>query len=65
MRISVNGSLRETGAVTLAGLLEELGHDRVGVATALNGDFVPRPARLETSLAEGDLVEIVAPMQGG
>ena len=35
------------------------------VATARNGDFVPRQARTATRLAAGDKIEIVAPRQGG
>ena len=35
------------------------------IATALNGRFVPAPARPGTPLTEGDRIEVVAPMQGG
>jgi sulfur carrier protein len=35
------------------------------VATALNGDFVPRDKRAATQIGNGDKVEIVAPRQGG
>ncbi|MEL6479534.1 MAG: sulfur carrier protein ThiS [Pseudomonadota bacterium] len=65
MQIIVNGTAHSTGAGTLAALVEELGHDAAVVATALNGDFAPRGARAATPLAEGDRVEILAPMQGG
>ena len=64
-RIVVNGEATETGAATLAGLVAALGYNEGQVATALNGDFVPRGARAETRLAAGDSVEIVAPRQGG
>jgi sulfur carrier protein len=43
----------------------ELGYDGGQVATARNGDFVPRAARPETKLAAEDTIEIVAPRQGG
>ncbi|MEM0922705.1 MAG: sulfur carrier protein ThiS [Pseudomonadota bacterium] len=65
MQIIVNGTAHNTAAGTLAALVEELGHDAGVVATALNGEFAPRSDRAGTSLAEGDRVEILAPMQGG
>ena len=43
--IVVNGEATETGAATLAELVAELGYNEGQVATALNGDFVPRAAR--------------------
>jgi sulfur carrier protein len=65
IRLVVNGEATETGAATLAELVASLGYIEGEVATALNGDFVPRGARAETKLATGDSVEIVAPRQGG
>lgn len=52
-------------AASLAELLERLALDTAVVATAVNGQFVPKPARLQTRLENGDRIEIVAPMQGG
>ncbi|ABG30432.1 thiamine biosynthesis protein ThiS [Roseobacter denitrificans] len=65
MKIIVNGEALETGAPTLAALLEELGKAEAKVATSLNETFVSRHQRAENSLQEGDRVEIVAPRQGG
>ena len=65
MRIEVNGERREVAGVTLADALIELGWGTARVATALNGDFVPKTARAETTLREGDRLEVLAPMQGG
>ncbi len=65
MRIDLNGTSVETRAATLAALIDEQGLDAASVATALNGDFVPRGLREGTVLAEGAKVEILAPMQGG
>ncbi len=64
MNITLNGEAVTTGAATLADLLAEqaLGPK---VATARNGDFVPSGLRATTPLTEGDLIEVVAPMQGG
>jgi len=63
--ILVNGKRTETGAASLDELVAQLGFGESQVATALNGDFVPRQGRSTTQLAAGDKVEIVAPRQGG
>lgn len=65
MRIEVNGEPRETRAASLAEALVELGLSEATVATALNGDFVPRGERAGARLSDGDRIEIVAPMKGG
>lgn len=65
MKILVNGNWLDTAAVDLAGALQELGYAEAVVATALNGEFVPAGARPEARLADGDRLEILAPMQGG
>ncbi|MRG90812.1 sulfur carrier protein ThiS [Polyangium spumosum] len=65
MRIWLNGELIETMANDLAALVEERGFDVAVVATALNGEFVPRALRAETRIAEADAVEVLRPMQGG
>ena len=63
--IVLNGERTETVADTLAELVASQGFSASGVATAVNGAFVPREARAATQLATGDRVEIVAPRQGG
>ena len=65
MRIFLNDDAREIEPGTLAAALESLGFGGRKIATAINGRFVPAPARQTTKLAEGDRVEVVAPMQGG
>jgi sulfur carrier protein len=65
MRIFVNGDQREIEPGTLALALTTLGYGGKKVATAVNGRFVPAPARAGTPLSDGDKVEVVAPMQGG
>ena len=65
MHILVNGATRDVRAATLAQALEALGYRQAIVATALNGTFVPAHRRDATALAEGDALEILAPMQGG
>ena len=65
MRILVNGAWRETRARELTDALEELGYGGTVVSTAVNGEFVAVGERTGRLLAEGDRVEVLAPMQGG
>ena len=65
MKIIVNGDSRDIASLTLDAVLNELGFGDSIVATALNGDFISASVRANVPLAEGDRVEIVAPMQGG
>ena len=58
MKILVNGAWHETQR-------EELGYGGSVVSTAVNGEFIAAALRARTSLAEGDRVEVLAPMQGG
>jgi sulfur carrier protein len=65
MRIQVNGVWRETAVAQLGATLTELGYGDSIVTTALNGAFVAVGERAATPLAEGDQLEVLAPMQGG
>lgn len=65
MKVLVNGEPTDTKARTLAELIAGLGHAEGAVATARNGDFVPKSARADTLLETNDRIEIVAPRQGG
>lgn len=65
MNITVNGKPHEVTAATLADLMIELNYTSPFVATALNAEFVTREARADMWLADGDQVEILAPMKGG
>ncbi|HEY4749064.1 MAG TPA: sulfur carrier protein ThiS [Steroidobacteraceae bacterium] len=65
MRILVNGDWRDTAAQLLSAVLEELGYGQSVVTTAVNGEFVATSVRPCTQLAEGDRIEVLAPMQGG
>ncbi len=64
MLIDLNGTPLDTAAPTLAALLTEQGFGPA-VATALDGAFVPAPARADTPLHPGVRVEVLSPMQGG
>ncbi len=65
MQIELNGTLITTSATNLATLLNEQGLDAACVATALNGEFVPRSRYANTELTERAKVEVLSPMQGG
>jgi sulfur carrier protein len=65
MHILVNGAARDVRATTVSQALDALGYRQAIVATALNGSFVPADRRHTTALADGDALEILAPMQGG
>lgn len=65
MKIFLNDDAHEVEVSTLAAALESLGYGGRKIATAVNGRFVAAAARSRTDLADGDRVEVVAPMQGG
>ena len=51
--------------LTLAELLHRRGDAPQAVATALNGQFVPRQARAQTTLRAGDALTIFEAIVGG
>jgi len=65
MQIQVNGDTREVAAVTILGLVEEMGLDPRKVAVERNLEIVPRSLHGETRLAEGDRIELVIFVGGG
>jgi sulfur carrier protein len=65
MKIIVNAEPRDVSATDLQPVLDELGFACSAVATALNGTFIARGKREGVLLAEGDRLEVLAPMQGG
>jgi thiazole synthase len=65
-QLTVNGENRTLPApLTVAELLERLGHDRLRVAVEVNREVVPRPLHPERRLSAGDAVEIVTLVGGG
>ena len=54
----------EPGA-TVGHLVDGLGRGRAGLAVALNDEVVPRSEWDETSVREGDRLEILTAAQGG
>jgi len=65
MMILVNDETKIIKNHSLADVLIELGYGETKVATALDGQFVPRSDRASRILSEGCRLEILAPMQGG
>jgi sulfur carrier protein len=65
MKLWINGEERDTTSTTLAELLVQLAYDNTTVATAVDGEFVPRTARGTIALNAGMRIDIVAPIQGG
>src|SRR5438552_896714 len=66
LEVTINGEARTLAApVTLAALLEGLGHDRRRIAVEVNRQVVPQPRHASQLLANGDAVEIVTLVGGG
>jgi sulfur carrier protein len=65
MKLIVNGETLEAQSSNLAALLAELGYEGTWIATAVNGEVVVSRERQETTLADGDRVEVLTPRQGG
>jgi sulfur carrier protein len=66
MQITVNGEPRALqDSETLADLVAALGQPPQSLATAVNGEFVPRSARAAVQLRDGDAVFTFQPITGG
>jgi thiamine biosynthesis protein ThiS len=64
--LTVNGERRELdGPIELIAFLESLGVDPRYVAVARNGDVLPREEWPETTLQDGDVLEVVRMVGGG
>ncbi len=64
--VTVNGRRTEVAAATtVAGLLTRLGARPTGTAVAINGEVVPRSAWAGHTISEGDVLEVLAAVQGG
>jgi sulfur carrier protein len=64
--ITLNGEPRQipTG-LSVAGLIDQLGHAGRRIAVERNGEIVPKSQHGETLLAAGDRLEIVVAVGGG
>ena len=69
MKLHINGEERDfvdvLPAFTLSALVEELGMKSDRVAVELNRDIVPRDRWAETTLNDGDRLEVVHFVGGG
>ena len=66
MDILLNGKTHHlVPGATLAELVASLGLAPEALATAVNGEFVPRDARAQHPLREGDAVFTFQPITGG
>jgi len=65
MTLTINGEARTTAARTLTDLISELGMNPDRVAIELNREIVPRDRWPQTTLQEGDQLEIVHFVGGG
>jgi sulfur carrier protein len=64
--VTLNGEARTVpDGATLADLIAGLGEQPQALATAVNGEFVPRDARTQVELREGDAVFTFQPITGG
>jgi thiamine biosynthesis protein ThiS len=65
MNLTINGENQVFSAETLGGLVEQLGMKPDRVAIELNREIVPRDRWPQTSLRDGDRLEIVHFVGGG
>lgn len=65
MLITLNGQASETQQSTLEAFLVEQGYVDCSIATAVNDQFIAQANRKTTTLNDNDVIEVVAPMQGG
>jgi sulfur carrier protein len=66
VKLIINGQERKFEApLNLYDVLEQTDYVGMLIAVAHNARFIPKAEYKTTHLADGDLIEIVAPMQGG
>lgn len=66
MQIELNGELRDfADGITVSELIEQLQLDARYLAVERNRQLVPRGQHQQTSLAEGDQLEVVTLVGGG
>jgi sulfur carrier protein len=65
MRVIINGEQREIASTRVDALLGELDYEGTHFAIAVNYDVLPKSRWAETSLKNGDEIEIITPRQGG
>jgi sulfur carrier protein len=63
--VVVNGAAQTTTAQTLAQWVDTQGLAGNALATAVNGQFIPRALRAQHVLSEGDTILTFQPIEGG
>lgn len=63
--VVLNGEPRSIEPISLAALIETLGHPPQTLATAVNGEFVARDARAGCRLRDGDRITTFQRIVGG
>lgn len=63
--ITINGKALDLAGRTLAEYLAGTDYDAKRIAVERNGDIVPKAKYTETTLADGDVIEIVSFVGGG
>jgi len=66
MKISINGEIKEfdRDSLTIQELLEIIDYGK-GIAIALNETFILKTKYQETTIKDGDRLDILSPVQGG
>ena len=66
LTLKINGERRQfSDALTVAGLIDQLGYTGKRIAVEKNGEIVPKSQHATTPLASGDALEIVVAVGGG
>ena len=65
MQFTINGQTKDIQATTARQLVEQMGLGSQAVAVEINGKIIPRRMQEQTSLTEGDIIELVTLVGGG
>jgi sulfur carrier protein len=66
MQITLNGQPQQaTDDISLTELVDQISDRTSGIAVALNSDVVPRSSWPDTTIRDGDRVDVVTAVQGG
>ncbi|OGT35377.1 MAG: thiamine biosynthesis protein ThiS [Gammaproteobacteria bacterium RIFCSPHIGHO2_12_FULL_37_14] len=65
MSVKFNNEIIELNNNSLLKVLIERGYHQAYYAVAVNQSFIPRALHEQTLLQQGDVIEIISPMQGG
>ena len=66
LNITINGESRQfASALTVSGLIDQLGYAGKRIAVEKNGEIVPKSRHATTQLVSGDRLEIVVAVGGG